>query len=135
MADADWAKYKQIRGKPLPQTLEFADAPYALAKVFKRDFYAATGLYRRTTDPSPDSAGQPPEHIVFKHYHTDRLWFLPLRWLGRWLWRREMKFAKAVADVPGVAHVIGRLGKSGLIREYIAGQNLREYLAGNTVKD
>ena len=79
---------------------------------------------------------QPPEQIVFKHYHTDPLWrFLPLRWLGRWLWRREMRFAQAVGDVPGVAHVIGRLGKSGLIREYIPGQNLREYLAENRVKD
>ena len=47
MADADWAKYKQIRGKPLPESIEFAGTAYSLAKVFKRDFYAATGLYRR----------------------------------------------------------------------------------------
>ena len=136
MADADWAKYKQIRGKPLPETIEFAGVPYALAKVFKRDFYAATGLYRRADVPDCTShQDQPPEQIVFKHYHTDPLWrVLPLRWLGRYLWRREMSFARQVADVPGVAHVIGRYGKSGLIREFIEGQNLREYLAQNTVK-
>ena len=136
MADADWAKYKQIRGQSLPATIEFANVKYFLTKIFKRDFYAATGLYQRLPNATGQriNQGQPPEHVVFKHYHTDPLGFLPLRWLGRWLWRREMRFAREVAEIPGVAHVLGRLGKSGLIREYIPGQNLHEYLAGNTVK-
>ena len=140
MADADWAQYKQIRGKPLPEIIEFRGLSYALAKVFKRDFYAATGLYRRSPDSpsSPASSaevGQTPDQIVFKHYHTERLWFLPLRWLGRCLWRREMRLGQAVEDVPGVAHIIGRYGKTGLIREFVPGQNLREYLAGHKVNN
>jgi serine/threonine protein kinase len=124
MADADWAQYKQIRGKPLPERVRFGNVLYRLAKVFKRDFYAATGLYRRTEGSSADA----PEQIVFKHYHTDPLAIIPLRWLGRWLWRRETRLAERVEDVRGVAHVIGRHGKSGLIREYVAGVNLREHL-------
>lgn len=127
MADADWVHYKQIRGKPLPETIEFRGASYKLAQVFKRDFYAATGLYQRS------AAGDGAEHIVFKHYHTESLWGIPLRWLGRMLWRREMRLGKAVEEVTGVAHVLGRLGKSGLVREYVPGQNLREYLVEHTV--
>ncbi len=138
MADADWALYKQIRGKPLPETIEFCGLAYALTKVFKRDFYAATGLYQRS--PASASSGtadgaHAPEQIVFKHYHTERLWFLPLGWLGRWLWRREMRLGQAVADVPGVAHIIGSHGKTGLIREFVPGQNLREYLAEHKVSN
>jgi serine/threonine protein kinase len=141
MADADWINYRQIRGKPLPPTIEFHGAVYALAKVFKRDFYAATGLYELSARRgSPDPAASPdtdlPARVVFKHYHTDRFGPLPLRWLGRFLWRREMRLGQAVKHVQGVAHILGRYGKSGLIREYVPGRNLREFLVdgklGNT---
>jgi serine/threonine protein kinase len=130
MADADWAQYKQIRGKALPETIKFQGATYSLAKVFKRDFYAATGLYQRSENGEGSAA---PDKVVFKHYHMDPLWFIPLRWLGRLLWRREMQLGKAVGDVAGVAHILGRFGKSGLVREYIPGQNLREYLVEHDV--
>ena len=115
MADADWAKYKQIRGKPLPETIEFAGVAYTLTKVFKRDFYAATGLYQR----SPRSGASASDGVSrrsrsFSSTITPNgFWFLPLRWLGRWLWRREMRLRQAVADVPGVAHVLGRLRQIG----------------------
>jgi len=131
MADADWARYKQIRGKPLPENIEFRGVTYTLAKVFKRDFYACTGLYQCGDIPQP--AESVPEQIVYKHYHTDSLWFIPLGWLGRWLWRREDRFGRALADVQGVAHILDRHGESGMIREFIPGRNLREYLADHQV--
>jgi len=52
---------------------------------------------------------------------------IPLRWLGRWLFRRERYFGDLLRDVPGAAHVIGRHGKSGLVREYVPGQDLRQF--------
>src|SRR5690242_6973789 len=129
MADADWVKYKQIRGKELPATIEFAGCGYRLAKVFKRDFYAATGLYERNSAEHPEA----PSHVVFKHYHTEPFGLIPLRWLGRFLWRREMRLGKAVRAVPGVAHVLGQFGETGLVREFVPGCNLREYLVEHEV--
>lgn len=124
MADADWVKYRQIRGKALPTAFAFAGAGYTLEKTFKRDFYAATGLYRKAR-----AFAGGPDRVVLKIYHTDALGkVLPLGWLGRWLWRREMKFGKLLHDVPGIAHVLGSWGRTGIVREYVPGENLREFL-------
>jgi serine/threonine protein kinase len=130
MGEANWKRYKQIRGKPLPETIDFRGAPYALARVFKRDFYAFTGLYRRADGGSSTTA---PEQIVYKHYHTESLWFMPLSWLGRFLWRREMHFARTTADIDGIAHVLDAFGDTGMIREFIHGRNLREHVREHTV--
>src|SRR5262245_36308477 len=124
MPDCDWVRYRQMRGRPLPERIEHRGTPYVLERVFKRDFYAATGQYRRDSAAVQDG----PEHVVYKTYHLDPLWkIIPLRWLGRWLFRRERYFGRLLADVHGIAHVIGRHGKSGLIREYVPGMDLRKF--------
>lgn len=123
MPDSDWVKYKQMRGQELPARIDFAGASYGLDQLFKRDFYAATGCYRRLS-----TAGTGPEYVVLKIYHTDPLWkVIPLRWLGRYLFRRERHFGRLLAGIKGLAAVIGRYGKSGLIREFVPGVNLRQF--------
>ncbi len=52
MPDADWVRYKQIRGDDLPQLGRWLGSSYQLERVLKRDFYAIVGLYRK----QPDSA-------------------------------------------------------------------------------
>jgi serine/threonine protein kinase len=120
--DADWTRYKRMRGQDLPATIRLEFGAYSLVKVFKHDFYAATGLYDKVEGTGPD-------RVVFKIYHKDRYAFLPLAWLGRWLARREAKLHDALADVQGVPRLLARHGDTGLVREFIPGCSLREVTA------
>lgn len=123
MADADWMKYKQLRGKTLPDDITFRGAGYCLEKLFKRDFYAATGLYRRASDDRTDV----PAQIVLKIYHTEPLGLIPLGWLGRRLCDREVFYYQQLNRIEGTTRFFGRFGESGYIREYVPGCHLREY--------
>ncbi len=121
MADAHWARYRQLRGRELPAVVSVAGQTLVQEQLFKRDFYAATGLYGRQGD------GALPTRVVVKHYHTDPFLFIPLRRLGRWLCDRECALLEALAGVPGVPQLLGRFGESGLIREFVPGCHLRAY--------
>ncbi|MEX2121015.1 MAG: hypothetical protein WD847_15595 [Pirellulales bacterium] len=132
MADADWANYKQLRGRMLPERIAFRGAQYRLEQLFKRDFYAATGLYHRLND-RPRS--QRPERIVLKIYHTDPLGFIPLGWLGRFLCNREVYFYQATEGIPGLPRFLQRHGKAGYIREYVHGCHLRDYRKTNRIDE
>lgn len=122
MADADWMKYKQLRGKGLPERIDFQGASYRLDKHFKRDFYAATGLYQLEGE-----AQNAPAQIVLKIYHTEPFGIIPLGWLGRRLCNREVHYYQLLDGIPGLSRCLGRFGESGYVREYVAGENLREY--------
>lgn len=124
MADADWAKYKQLRGRTLPERIVFRGAEYHQEQLFKRDFYAATGLFRLASDRL---AVDLPERIILKIYHTEPLGIIPLRWLGLMLCNREVCFHQATDGIPGLARFLERYGESGYIREYVPGGHLREY--------
>src|SRR4051794_30535759 len=123
MPDADWVKYKQIRGKPLPEVAELLGTSYRLSKVLKQDFYAAVGLYERG---SASESGAP-DQVLLKVYHTDPLGILPLGFVGRRLWRREVLSLKRLAGVQGVPQYLGQYGPAGLVREYVPGCNLRDF--------
>jgi len=126
MADADWMKYKQLRGKPLPDRIDVDGQGYRLVKHFKRDFYAATGLFERES-AAADAAL--PEQIILKIYHTERLGIIPLGWLGKRLCRRESFYYRRLDGIAGCTRYLGHFGKSGFIREYTPGCHLREYRA------
>jgi serine/threonine protein kinase len=129
MPDADWVKYKPIRGKSLPETAELLGSSYALQKTLKKDFYAACGVYGRQSPADPAVA---PDQVLLKIYHTDRFGPLRLRWLGRWLARREIRFLETLKSVPGIPRLLGLHGEAGIVREYVPGCNLREFTKGNT---
>lgn len=126
MADADWWRYKQVRGVPLPESAELLGETYRLEQVLKRDFYAAVGVYARDGE-----SGSSPDRVLYKVYHTDGLGGLnapPWRWLGRGLRNREANFFKRLDGVPGVPRLWGVVGESALVREYVPGVNLREFI-------
>jgi predicted Ser/Thr protein kinase len=124
MADSDWVKYKQIRGKPLPEAAQLLGAGYRLGMLLKRDFYAVTGVFERADD-APDDG--PPRQVLVKVYHTDPLGIIPLRSLGRFLCRRETDRLRQLDGIAGVPRLLAFYGDSGFIREFIPGCNLREY--------
>jgi predicted Ser/Thr protein kinase len=124
MADADWHRYRQLRGDDLPARAELLGASYRRRQVLKRDFYAAVGIYDREPD------GQPPATVLLKIYHTDGLLGVPLGWAGRLLCRREMLYYELLDGIAGVPRLLGRYGEAGLVREFIPGCNLREYRCG-----
>lgn len=124
MADSDWANYKQLRGQELPTEITFRSHRYRFDRYFKRDFYAATGLYLKSSEGTSETV---PEKIVLKVYHQDRLGILPLGWLGRWLADRERRYQARVAGLPNIIQVLDHWERTGMIREYIPGCHLREY--------
>jgi hypothetical protein len=121
MADADWHRYRQLRGRPLPESIELLATTYRCVRVLKRDFYAAVGIYER------QDGGQSRRQVLFKVYHTDSFWGIPLGWLGRWLARREIRHFEMLGGIDGVPRMLARHGESGLVREFYPGCNLREY--------
>lgn len=121
MPDADWVKYKKLRGRPLPEAIEHGGSRYAQERLLKFDFYAATGLFRR------EGEGTGPEQLLYKSYHTDRMGPIPLGWLGRWLGRRESHYLGRLEGVEGIPQLLDRRGDSTLLREFIPGVNLREF--------
>jgi hypothetical protein len=122
MADADWRRYRQLRGHELPASAGLLGGEYTLRQVLKRDFYAAVGVYDRAAGPATL-----PGRVLLKIYHTDPCARVPLGWLGRWLCRRETAYYERLAAVPGVPRLLGRHGEAGLVREFVPGCNLREY--------
>lgn len=120
MPDADWKRYKRLRGVDLPATLALAPGEYRLEQLFKNDFYAATGVYCAV------NAGTRPERVLYKVYHTDNCGPILLGWLGRFLCNREVRYHELLADVAGVPRLLERHGASGLVRQFVAGCNLLE---------
>jgi hypothetical protein len=125
MADADWGRYRQLRGEDLPLTADLLGAPYRRRVVLKRDFYAAVGIYDRE-----DGGANP--CVLLKVYHTDSFAGAPLGWLGRLLCRREMRYFQLLDGIDGIPRLLGAHGDSGLVREFIPGCNLREYRRHST---
>jgi serine/threonine protein kinase len=120
MADADWKKYKRLRGKNLPASAELCGSRYQLETLFKHDFYAATGQYRRTE-------GTGPERVILKIYHTESWGGIPLRWMGHFLYRRETRYFRALEGVHGIPQLLDSFGETGFVREYVDGRNLKEH--------
>jgi len=127
MADADWVRYRAIRGRKLPPTAQLhGSTTYRIETTLKYDFYAATGLYKRVEEHD----AQAPERLLLKIYHTDPWWFPLLGLLGWYLAHRERHYLRALQDIEGVPGLLGDYGRSGLIREFIEGVHLREYFRG-----
>ncbi len=97
----------------LPDTVQICGVEYARIKVFKHDFFAATGLY---------AAAQ--QRIVLKIGRQAPLLIVPLRWIGRALKRREARLLQKTQHLEGVPAYIGDWSDTGLAHEFIEGEPL-----------
>ncbi len=100
--------------KDLPASITVAGKQYRHERTIKHDFFAATGFYT-------DSSGK---RVVLKVGRTIDYCGLPCIWLGQWLCRREQRFYKNLADLPNVPKVLGTVGKTGFVHEYVIGEPL-----------
>jgi hypothetical protein len=95
----------------LPETIALNGVTWRHERTHKHDFWAVTGFYRR-------DAG---ERAVLKMGRTEPFAGMSLEFIGRWLCRREMRFYQALADLPNVPAVLGRVGSTGFLHDYAPG--------------
>ena len=102
-----------LPGAELPAAVECAGQRYELARTFKHDFFAATGLYR-----GPDRLA------VLKVNRVTAFFGVPMKWAGRLLGHREIRHYQLAQDLLGVPALIGAHGETGFLHEYVPGHPL-----------
>ena len=117
-----WHWMRALGRHLLPETFEIDGTKYHLVESVKHDFVAATGFYE-------DSDGR---RVVLKIGRTARVFGFPMRWMGRFLCRREMRFYRKLSDLPNVPKLVGTVGDTGFVHEYVQGRPLA---AGKEVPD
>ena len=108
---------RSLRGRLCPDTFTLDGAVYTLEKHLKHDFFASTARYR----------GDHGRRVCLKHFHTESCLLIPLGWAGRYMCNREIGFYRHLADVEGVPALVGKLGESGMVHEWIEGCDLLDY--------
>jgi hypothetical protein len=125
----------------LPPEIVCLGARYALEKVLKHDFHAATGLYRREfevagvkceVNPQPGASGfkhqtagsKLPIRLICKINRRMHFCFLPLGLIGRLMTRSEIGKLRRCEGIPAVPQVLARLDAHSYVYEYIEGQSL-----------
>jgi len=102
----------------LPVTFAVGGQTYRHERTIKHDFFAATGFYVSEADG---------RRVVLKVGRTEDYAGVPFQWLGKWLCEREMRFYAACADLPNVPGLVGRVGPTGFVHEYVPGQPLSRH--------
>ena len=98
----------------LPEDFALEDQEYRLKKVFKHDFFAATGLYT-------DADGQ---LVVLKLQRTYPLFGFPMQWLGARIAKHEISIFRQLQGIRGVPRFLGVYGPTGYVHEFIPGEDL-----------
>jgi hypothetical protein len=117
---------KALPSDTMPKEITTAEGRhFRFLTCFKHDCWAATGLYAEIT-PVPSSADAPVPLAVLKINRINTFFGLPLRAIGRFLTRREVKAYRLCQHVQGVPAFCGILpDHSGLLHAYVPGHHLR----------
>ena len=121
----------------LPPQIACLGGQYALEKVLKHDFHAATGLYRRQefevssfkceVNSQPDASDfKLPARLICKINRRMHFCFLPLGLIGRLMTRSEIGKLRRCEGIPEVPRVLARLDAHTYVYEYIEGRSLNE---------
>jgi len=105
----------------LPAEVSALGVTYQFVKLFKHDFFAATGLYERA-----DGVGN--RLAVLKVQRTYPYFGWPMRWLGRRIASREIRIYQKLQNVPGIPKFLGAVGPTGFLHEFIPGTELAPQL-------
>ncbi len=107
---------KALGRKQLPVQIYLPNGDYCLERVFKHDFFAATGLYR----------GANGRRVVVKFGRRADILGLPVDWIGRYLTRREGRIYQELADVSSVPPFCGFCDSLAFAHEYVEGHSLQK---------
>lgn len=108
----------------LPNHVEWEGRTYRCARLFKHDFFAATGLYEADAEVPPAADG--PARIILKVNRLQPFFGIPMAWLGKRLRDHEVEILQALQDLPQIPRLLGRYGPCGFLYEYIEGRSLDE---------
>jgi hypothetical protein len=98
----------------LPASISLSGVEYRLVRTVKHDFFAATGFY-------DNAEGR---RVVLKMGRTQDFAGIPLLWVGKTSCQRELRFHRKLDDVAQVPRVLGTLGETGFVMEFVAGDRL-----------
>jgi hypothetical protein len=102
----------------LPPAIVLRGVAYRHAQTVKHDFFAATGFYQNEDG----------DRVVLKVGRVTPFAGIEMEWVGRWLCRRELRFYRALAELPNVPRLLGTVGKTGFVHAFVPGQPLRRHL-------
>lgn len=88
-----------------PQRIEVDGETFERQEILKHDSWAATSIY----------AG-PSGRIICKFNRRQSILGFPMRWLGRWLARRESRFYRLLADLPCIPPPCGPVAVDGVVQ-------------------
>ena len=105
-----------LNGEEMPSEVTAAGERWLREKTFKHDFFAATGLY----------TGENGGRAVLKIFRTHAWKGIPFQWISRWEARHESIIYDRLQDSDNVPAFLGRVGPTGIMHEFIAGEDLLE---------
>jgi serine/threonine protein kinase len=111
-----------LGNKELPDTVIVSGKSWQKVKIFKHDFFAATGMYKNIDG----------EVSVLKIFRPRSFLLLPYWLLSILEARHEEKVYLKMQDTGHVPKWIGRFGRSGIMHEYVPGCHLTR---GTKVKE
>jgi serine/threonine protein kinase len=103
-----------LLGKDIPGEFDAEGVRWRKIKAFKHDFFAATGLYE----------SEKGKRAVLKIFRPYSYMGIPYGLLSRWQASHEEKVYKRLQDTGCVPKWIGRFQETGIIHEYIPGNDL-----------
>jgi hypothetical protein len=98
----------------LPAAVRLDGQVFRLSRTVKHDFFAATGFYE----------GPQGRRVVLKMGRVADFAGFPMLWLGTLLCRRELGFYRKLSDIAQVPKVLGTLGPTGFLLEFVPGTPL-----------
>ncbi len=104
-----------LRGAAMPDSVEAEGTSWKRVKTFKHDFFAATGLYQSEKDASLAVLK------IFRPYHY---YGIPYGLLSLFQASHEEKVYRCLQDTGHVPRWIGRIGKTGIMHEFVPGHDL-----------
>ncbi len=113
------AMFRALGPDEPPSRIEVDGKHFELQTIFKHDSWAATALYQGNGTK-----------VVCKFNRVQSCAGIPMRWLGKWLARREATFFRLLEFVPGIpasaksVMINGRIAPTAFCHEFIPGRPL-----------